>query len=180
VETLYGPDTLVPCIVFTGLSLAEEADLYIKAQDGKPMSKMQVFEAEIAAGAEIATALIKIAEDNGFAIDSRRQAGHVTQSAARFVYDNFGPDGLARTFAFITGHFGSDQEAYSGGFFMGVGQALAQVKDDALAARAIKGATPGDLRGSKSGYAGRDATRVAILRAVEEYRRASAELPAPA
>lgn len=164
VEFLFGADTLVPCVVFDGLTLAEEADLFIKAQDGKPVTKMQQFEAEKTAGEETTLLMVKIAGEYDFAIDSKKEAGHVSQSAVRFILDGYGEAGLRATFEFIRAHYANDPESYNGGFFMGIGQALARVNNSQRLALALKGMSSVQIRESKSGYAGRDATRTVALR----------------
>lgn len=164
VEALFGPETLVPAIVFEGLSLADEAALFVKAQDGKQVTKMQQFEADKVSGEEAVTLMVKIAGEYDFWIDSKKAAGHVSQSAVRFVLDNYGELGLRSTFEFMKANFADDPDSYNGGFFMGIGQALARVENTQHLAQVLKGLTASDIRENKSGYAGRDATRNTALR----------------
>jgi hypothetical protein len=157
VEALFGP-------VFEGLALPEEAELFIKAQDGKPVTKMQQFDAEKIYGEETVMLMVKIAGEYDFAIDTKQLAGHVAQSAVRFVLDNYGDAGLRATFEFIKAHYADDDASYNGGFFMGIGQALAQISNAQRLALALRGLSSTQIRESKSGYAGRDATRTTCLR----------------
>jgi hypothetical protein len=164
VEALFGPDVSVPCIVFEGLTLAEEADLFIKAQDGKPVTKTQQFAAEQIAGEETAILMVKIAGEYDFTIDPKQLAGHVSQGAVRFVLDNFGESGLRSTFEFLKANYADDNDSFNGGFFMGIGQAVAQVANSQRLGIALRGMPSKEVRQNKSGFAGRDAARTTALR----------------
>ena len=169
VEALFGADTRVPTIVFEGLSLADEATLYIKAQDSKAMTKQEIFKAEVASGEETTLLLIKIAAEYGFEIDGKREAKHITKVPVQFVYDNFGDAGLRKTFEFVGANYAEDPESYNTGFFMGVGQAInREGVDPKRLALALFGKSSFELREGKSGYAGRDATRSNALKAYGE------------
>lgn len=124
VEDLFGPDTKVPCVVLTGLTRAEEADLFEKAQRGRLVTKAVQFAAAVEAERVDALEITEILGDFGAEIGTGRKPGNFGQSAITYIYDKFGAHHLRQVILFIKQNFWDDPHSTNVGFVKALGDLL--------------------------------------------------------
>ena len=97
--------------VYTGLTRAEEAEIFLKHNDRRAVHARDAFRIAYVAGQEWAVEITKILADHGYAArgvdlgQPMRQFGPV--SAAKKVYETGGAQALRKTFTTITNAWGS-------------------------------------------------------------------------
>jgi hypothetical protein len=157
VEQLFdNPNMKVPCVVLTGLTLADEADLFEKAQRGRLVTKAVQFDAAVHAERVDALEITEILGDYGAVVGTGRKPHIFGQSAIRYNYDRNGAAGLRQVIAFIKQNFWDDPYSSNIGFVKALGDILNMkgYETDKLA-QALKGLNIVELfpGGSGTGFA---------------------------
>jgi len=102
----------LPALVHSGLSRAQEADLYTKLGTVLGQTPWTRFQAKIVSGDDASNDIIRIAQRFGLELDGRYSATDgIVQAVARveWVYARGGPDALTWVLAFLTEAFNGDR-----------------------------------------------------------------------
>ena len=75
-------DVPIPMVVFTGLSVGEEADKFFMQTRNRRMHPIDLFKARCFAGDPIAMTISRVASNNGFRITNEGRSGDVLQGPA--------------------------------------------------------------------------------------------------
>jgi len=162
VEDLFGPETTVPCIVFTGLTLPEEADLFEKAQRGRLVTKAVQFKAAVEAERHDAMEITEILKDYNAEVGTGRKPGNYGQSAITYIYDKFGAVHLRQVILFIKQNYEQDPHSTNVGFVKALGDLLSMKGYEAAKlSKALGNVTVAELiSGASGGGAQTNALRI--------------------
>lgn len=154
VQDLFGPDSLVPCKVYEGLTLAQEAAKFIGFQKMKLVTKTEQFHAGNIAGEEAFLRLGRVAEKYGFTVSTSRQPGAIPPSALERMWDSHGETSLHRVLYFAYTHFADDPKQTNGSFLQGLARVLLNSDtDEARLVRAVEGTDVTALIDNRAGGA---------------------------
>lgn len=119
-------DTPVWCMVYSGLTYQEEAEIFANQQKhNRALSAFDTFKANIEAGND-AELLIKAAvEDYGYTISSKKMAGTVTAvGTLSDTFNNYGYQVLDRTLRLCFGAWEGDQNSLTANILKGIRQLI--------------------------------------------------------
>lgn len=135
---LAGYANSVDCIVFGGLTVAEEASLFLLYNDKKDPSAVSRFRARVTAGEFSAVEINRIVRERGWriapqsdvgAIAAVRQLESVYRTAANTQPEGAYPVVLSRTLKILTEAWEYDLNSVSGSMLAGVGQLIGRFGD---------------------------------------------------
>lgn len=131
VAMVQGDQATVPCIVYYGLTIEEEASLYRKLNATKRPGKYQDFRAGLIAGDPVWTDIARIVEGHGFRLTGNHTNPTVLRSisAAEAIYRRYGPATLAATLATIRSAWRDEPYMVSYHVLMGLALFLSQYGD---------------------------------------------------
>lgn len=144
----------IACVVYHGLTVAEEAQLFIGDQDAVGHLKTGKFRASIVAGDRDAISIESVVQSRGMSVG---RTGPMAIKSVDALYDIYfppnlkgaRPDILAHTLDVVLGAWGADSYARHGALLTGIGWVLAvhdgKIKQDELA-RKLAGYTGGATR----------------------------------
>ncbi len=127
-------DQRVPCVVYHGLSLEEEAKVFYLPQTTRLyMTPAQRFKARLVAGEETATAIKRIVESHGFSVNvhtggTPHPAEIDAIGALEHVY-MASPDNLDRVLGIVVRSWGTDTYKVQAGVLLGLSRFIAKYKD---------------------------------------------------
>lgn len=129
-------DTPVWCMVYSGLTYQEEAEIFANQQKhSRALSAFDTFKAQIEAGSD-AELLIKAAvEDYGYTISSKKEAGTITAvGTLSYTLKNYGYEVLDRTLRLCLGAWEGDPNSLTANILKGIRQLVVafgeELKDD--------------------------------------------------
>ena len=98
-----GFDGGIPAIVHRGLTLAEEAELFLALNSNKAVPLMEKFKTRVTAGDKQASAVNHIVEDEGFSVGQAARSDHSISAVAQLeaIYRNSGHRALRYTLQVI-------------------------------------------------------------------------------
>lgn len=145
-ETDTGVSGQVPCLVYEGLTRAQEADLFARLQsERRGMASYHRFRAALVAGDAEALDIERIATDAGYAIGVGSKVNLSAVAALEKVYRR-SPDTLRRVLAILRAAW-SDRHMPNGETLRGLGYLLAYNKiDDRRLAVQLAAVTPEELK----------------------------------
>lgn len=187
----------VLCRVWYGLSLAEEADLFLRLNDSRQVKTIYNFLARVTSQEPVAVALDELVRRHGWTIDSHTGSGQIIAvDALERIYNgdrrlNRGEahlDAVEATISTATTAWGHRQEAANGSVLRGIGLVFLRYGDAVSQAELARklaaypggpGGLHGDARGLKALQGGSVSHNVADV-VVKTYnrRRSSRRLPA--
>jgi hypothetical protein len=155
-------DQKVPCLLYEGLTLAEEAALFIGLAERRNARTFDRFRISIVAGDKAACDIDRIVRAQGLCLSDQKKDGAIAAvGALGRVYEGAGlaqssPATLGRTLKLLKAAWGTDANAYEGPVILGAGLVLlrysTQVDDVALAGKLAKHkGGPSGLVGSAKG-----------------------------
>jgi hypothetical protein len=141
IRRVFGDDAEAPCLVFTGLTDEEEAQLFVLAQNRVHLGPGQEFKAELHAKLPEAIAIKELAERYGFSITSTvvdRNADGVIMAigALRGVY-RLSPEVLDRTLMVLSEAWEGERRSLQQDFIRGMGAFLNRYEGEASIDRLI-------------------------------------------
>lgn len=152
-------DQKVPSLLYEGLTLSEEAALFLGLGDRKGIRTFDKFRIAIVAGESVACDIDRIVRAQGFSLGDQKKDGSIAAvDALRRVYNGGGitqasPLVLAKTLKLLKASWGMDASAFEGPMILGAGLMLlrytVRVDESALAAKLAK------AKGGPSGLIGR-------------------------
>jgi len=108
------------CEVFTGLSIAEEASLFLGRNNAKMPSSISKYHARVLMGDPVAVDIERILTEAGWKVDPADEVGNVAAiDSVELVYKE-SPEILARTFRIITLAWEWDSRSSNGCIVRGV------------------------------------------------------------
>lgn len=130
-------DTDIPAIIHEGLSLTEEANLFLKLNDTKQMKQVEKFLARVVAEQPAAVAMNTLAKSYGWKIASTKMDGVIVAVVAlEYVYDgarevspDYGPVLLDKTVSVITDSWGMSADGVTAMVMRGVGRFIGRYGD---------------------------------------------------
>ena len=120
-------DQKVPCLVYEGLTLAQEAALFLGLGDDRKPRTFDLFRISIVAGDETACDIERIVRAQGLSLSEAKKDGAISAvRALQKVYDGAGlaqasPIALAKTLKILRGAWGKDGTAFEAPLILGVG-----------------------------------------------------------
>lgn len=121
-------DQQVQCEAFEGLTLAQEAELFLARNDRIAVRTFDKFRVAVTAGELTATDIDRIVRTQGLAISDQERDGHVCAvSAIERVYRGSGvnakdgPAALARTLRLVQRAWGRQSSSFNGKVLEGIG-----------------------------------------------------------
>lgn len=125
-------DQKVPCKVHRGLTVKQEAALFLKLNNTKRPTPLEKFQKRVSAGEPVATAINDIVEKHDLVIDGQPTDGHIAAVAAleaiytgrRFAADRVQPKVLNETLAIVAEAWGRTRHSVQGHVLLGLGQVL--------------------------------------------------------
>jgi hypothetical protein len=123
-------DQKIQCRVFTGLTTAQEAELFLGHNDNRQVKVVYKFLARVTAGDEAAVAINAIVQSFGWRINDQVGGKHITavKSLERIFHGDRNTDdtmapgrALQRTLRVVTEAWGYKAEAVNGDVLLGVG-----------------------------------------------------------
>lgn len=151
-------DMKVHCIVYRGLTRAEEAELFLILNDSKTMSAIDRYKAAVVAEDETALAIEKVLAHYGLRIAGSGAEGTVRCiSKVEQVY-KAGPAALERLFLILTEAWGTRPSAFEQVVVDGVGKVVTRYNGELDEASLVKKLAtyrggPAALAGDARGYA---------------------------
>lgn len=155
-----GHKQFVDARIFTGLSKAEEAALFLLYNNKKDPSAISRFKARTIKGDRVAVAIDRIVHEYGWKISTLKNdpgvlaaveaAERVYRTGAKALPDGDYPEVLARTLNLITAAWGHDPVGTHGAVLEGIGQLYARfgdAVDTPKLIRDLQGTTPRPLIG---------------------------------
>ncbi len=134
-----GHTALMESKVFTGLTLPEEASLFLLYNDKKDPSAVSKFNARVVAGDPVAQEIDRIVRSHGWkvsvsthpgCINAINKAENVYRTGAGSVANGEHPDILDRVLSIITAAWGYDQHGVHQAMLAGVAQVIGTVRHD--------------------------------------------------
>jgi len=189
-----GHTDLMESKVFTGLTLAEEASLFLLYNDKKDPSAVSKFNARVVAGDSVAQDIDRIVRSHGWrvatsthpgCINAINKAENVYRTGAGSVANGVHPEILDRVLSIITAAWGHDQHGVHQAILAGVAQVIGRfgtkVDSDKMAAE-IRGARPEMILGRARSLADAQKSSVAAalarnLAVMHDNRRRKNLLP---
>lgn len=157
-------DQQLECKVHRGLSVAKEANLFVKLNRTRNLLPIEKFLKRVTAGEPAAVAIEGIARQCGYLIDPNPKDGHLRAVVAaeriyrgdKFAADRCQPKALELTLRTIHTAWGASLAAVQGDVLLGIGWVILRyngsIDADALASRlASMPAGPGRLLGNARG-----------------------------
>lgn len=138
----------LPAIVFEGLTLDQEAELFVGTNDTRTVGPYPKYHAKLAAGDPETHAIDAIVKAHDLTVAAASGDGHVSAVTALYALYNLGePEGavLGRTLATIRSAWGEDAQAYRATVMSGIGLYIHAHRDTdphVLAAALVSG--PGE------------------------------------
>ena len=184
----------LPALVYSGLTLAQEAALFVELNTFKQPSMLSRMMAARVSGDPAATAILDTVETHGWKIDYNSEAGHfaAVQAAERIYRNGCGAlplgahrDLLDRTINLITAAWRPDRESAHQMVVQGVGLLLARfgdgINDSSFALQLAEGrpyVLIGRAKALQSGQGGTTPAAFAkVLVGIYNTRRRTARLP---
>lgn len=139
-------DQKIPVLLYEGLSLAEEAELFLMLQRRKAPSTFDKFRIQITSGDHVACDIDRIVRAQGLVLSDQQKAGAISAVVAlREVYLGVGlthesPALLAKTLRLLKTAWGPISAAFDGLLIIGAGMVLARysgVVDEAVLAQKL-------------------------------------------
>lgn len=132
----------VECLVYSGMSLEDEAEFFEKRNMTKQLTPWAKFKARLTAGEHIATEIVRIATEAGFTVAENH--GLRCVAALEWVYTGVrshnaadGPKNLARTLGVLAKAWGTQEPFPNGDIVYGVGMFLERYNGEIDMARLI-------------------------------------------
>lgn len=121
-----GQDFMVPALVYTGLSIAQEADMFLRLNDTRQIPPLDRFKVRLVAQDPDALAIASAAATGGWEIGRNVMAiGSIedvyTGRAGGVAKDGPYPTALAQTFVVLSAAWGHTKESANGHIIKGVG-----------------------------------------------------------
>jgi hypothetical protein len=167
-----GHTALMEAKVFTGLTLAEEASLFLLYNDKKDPSAVSKFNTRVVAEDPVAQDIDRIIRSHGWrvatsthpgCINAINKAEDVYRTGAGSVANGVHPEILDRVLSIITAAWGHDQHGVHQAILAGMGQVIGRfgtkVDSDKMIAE-IRGTRPETIIGSARSMAGVQRTSV--------------------
>jgi len=167
-----GHTALMESKVFTGLTLAEEASLFLLYNDKKDPSAVSKFNAHVVSGDPVAQDIERIVRCHGWrvtisthpgCISAINKAENVYRTGAGSVANGAHPEILDRVLGIITAAWGHDPHGVHQSILAGMGQVVGRfgtlVDSDKMIAE-IRGTRPESIIGSARSMAGVQRTSV--------------------
>lgn len=129
VEAMQWGDQLVPCLVYYGLTVEEEADLFVKYNGPRTKPRpLDMYRADLARKDPTAIAIESIISKRNLRLIAGSTSSGSIQSiaAVRNVYDRAGADVLGRTLDVIVGAWGASADGLVGEYINTVGVILSR------------------------------------------------------
>jgi hypothetical protein len=115
-ESLFGPDFEVPCIVVSGLALSEENKLFQRLQVIKTVTPTQKYRADIEFDRQSDAFKIENALPEGFHISqSKTDAFAIGRTTAASIYKSYGPKALTESLNAVASIFRDDEPRRTNG-----------------------------------------------------------------
>lgn len=124
-----GEDLMVPALVYTGLTIEQEADMFLRLNDTRQIPPLDKFKVRLVAGDVDARTINDLALAHGWTIGQNimaigsiedvffGRAGGMPRGGVDRVY----PEALSDTFACLAEAWGNTQESGNGYLFKGIG-----------------------------------------------------------
>jgi len=160
---------------FKGLTLAEEAELFLGLNDNRRVAPMYKFLAEVTAGRPEALEINKIAADFGWSVSDGGSTSIQAVSALSQIFRSSQQPGttLRKTLSVLTGAWGHTSDAVSSNILQGLASVLNDSPDINLASLTKKLANhdggPASLLGKGRGF--RTATGCTVTQGVDQVIR---------
>ncbi len=156
VQELFGPDALVPCKVYEGLTVQQEATMFLGFQRMKLVTKTEQYNAGAIAGEQTIMLLQSIAAEFGFDVSAARQPLKVPPFSLEQILKAYGEGTVRRVLRFAKNHYVGDPKQTTGSFLQGLAAVLvnSDVDEDTLVlALKSQGVTVADLLDHRVGFA---------------------------
>lgn len=131
----FGEEAIVPALVMTGLSVSQEADLWMKLNTKTNVTTLEKFRARVIAGDPIAVDIQQIIQNRGLAIGFSGPGKIQAVGSCEKIYTGYRthlqthhPDKLGTTLTLLVENFGMSKEALNGDLILGVGLILLTYK----------------------------------------------------
>ncbi|MFE6983832.1 DUF6551 family protein [Streptomyces griseus] len=160
---------------FRGLTLAEEAELFLGLNDNRRVAPMYKFLAEVTAGRPEALEITKIAEDLGWSVSDGGMSSIHAVSALSSIYRSSHRPGetLRQTLSIITSAWGRTPEAVNASILQGLASVLNDSPNISISSLVKKLANhdggPSSLLGKGRGF--RTATGCTVTQGVDQVIR---------
>lgn len=149
---MFGPDYLVPCKVYSDLTVEIEAKMFEGFQHIKQVGLTDRYNADVIAKETTALTIQKVFAEKGFTIGSR-SPGRISYSAAQYAM-KVGENHLRKLLDLVSLFPETDYNRTNSELVKAISDALTRegMDEDALK-RTLKSASPKALREGKNGYA---------------------------
>jgi hypothetical protein len=156
VQEMFGPDALVPCKVYEGLTQAQEATMFLGFQRMKLVTKTEQYNAGAIAGEHTIMLLQSIAAEYGFDMSAARKPNCVPPFSAEQILKAYGEGTVRRVLRFAKTHYEGDAKQTTGSFLQGLAAVLvnSDIDEDTLVlALKSQGVSIADLLDHRVGFA---------------------------
>lgn len=119
------PEDKITALVYSGLTRAEEAAIFLGLNDGRAVKPIHKFFGRVAAKEPQATDIVRILAEHGWRVHAGGGEGNVQSvGALDFVYELGGGSLLSLTFSVATAAWGHDYDAGTSAVVKGLAQVL--------------------------------------------------------